>query len=150
MLMEDTIRDLMDYEPMRVAQACDAWRRGDNPFFPTSGQLIAKIKDIQEALIPHPGGHARTTYTTTAAERAELNAPARPSLLKPWRQILNEHNRALPAPEAEEPPKPAQQETLLPDGSLTEQRRAELAELAARVAGVALSDEPEQQEMRHG
>jgi hypothetical protein len=140
LVIEDMIEDLLEYDPQEIAAACSAWRRKpEAAYFPKSGQLIGCIKEAHEARIPHPGGHARESFRASEQFRREQAlAGPQPVALKPWRQILAEKGKALPAPEAEAPPKPAQQETLLPDGSLTEQRRAELAELAARVCDVAL------------
>jgi hypothetical protein len=45
---------------------------------------------------------------------------------------------AIRASKEAKPERPPQQETVLPDGSLTEQRRAELAALSSRVCDVAL------------
>jgi hypothetical protein len=143
LVMEDMIEDLMDHDPQEIAAACSAWRRKpEASYFPKSGQLIACIKEASEAKIPHPGGHARESFRASEQFRREQAlAGPQPVALKPWRQVLADHHRALPPTREEAPPKPAQQETVLPDGSLTEQRRAELAELAARVCDIALAAE---------
>lgn len=126
LLLEDTINDLMAYEPYRIAEACEAWRRGPTPFFPTSGQLIALIPPVK---------------ILTAWDRPAFRAPkmiegprAEP---KPWRQILAEHNRPIPPiPEEldETPPTPAAQEVLDENGQLSEERRAELRALREKLA----------------
>lgn len=74
--------------------------------------------------------------TLTETPQPRTSEPAH--TLKPWRQILAENRREMPKPADEQPDKPPQQETVLPDGSLSEQRRAELAALSSRVCDVAL------------
>jgi hypothetical protein len=126
LLMEDTINDLMGFDPRQVADGCTAWRQGSSPFFPTSGQLIACINQNSAARILHPGGHARTVFRANSLEGPH---PA----LKPWRQILAEKHVALPATESEKPPAPALKEELDDHGQLSPERRDELRILRERL-----------------
>ena len=123
LLMEDTISDLMGYEPSKVAAACDAWRRGPTPFFPTSGQLIA--------LMP------KMTYSRHYDPPPDFRAlpPPDSKPYKPWRQILAERGLRPIVSETDKPApaKPAKQEQLNADGALSEERRAQLREMSARL-----------------
>lgn len=121
LLMQDTIADLIEYQPQQIAQACDAWRRGPHPFFPTSGQLIA--------LIPKP---SRSPWNKPAYRAPNLLEGPRP-VLKPYRQILAEKRLSLPPTADEEPPKPAQQEVTDASGALSPERRAELRALREKM-----------------
>jgi hypothetical protein len=91
LLMEDTIKDLLPYHPVQVAAACDAWRRGNNPFFPISGQLLALIQKASEQSIA-------TARANKPAYRAPkmLEGPRRP--LKSAAQILAEHGLQMKEP----------------------------------------------------
>lgn len=131
LLMEDTIRDLLDYDPREVAQACEAWRRGTNPFFPISGQLIALVQRDREASIAHRRA-TRPAYRALPETAPALQIAHHRGPVKPWRQILAEHGKLPPVAAHEEKAAPAEQERLEADGSLPEERKAEL--LALRLA----------------
>jgi len=125
--MEDTITDLLEYDPQQVAIACDEWRRGRNPFFPVSGQLIDLIQKRVEASI------ANRRANKPAYRAPQIEGPR--AVLKPYRQILAEKGLALPPTPDEQPPKPAEQEQLDATGSLSPERRDELRALRERLLG---------------
>lgn len=137
LVMQDMIEDLMPYDPQEIAEACTAWRRGNNAFFPKSGQLITLLNNRRETAIPHPGGHARVTF------RAQPGEGPRPRL-KPWRQILAEKGKALSAALApeKETAAPALQERLQEDGSLSDERKEQLRALREKLPSTAVPDRP--------
>lgn len=87
----DMIRDLASFHPGRVAQACDAWRRSGERFFPTSGQIIKIIGRLRDESVE------RAKASTAARLPPPRGQEARK--LKPWRQVLAEKgNEPKPGP----------------------------------------------------
>lgn len=89
---DDYLEDLGSLSVYDVQQACAAWRQSDANHFPTPGQLIAKADERRAASV--------------AKARAEMPAWRAPGITenlkpawecRPWREILVENGRRLPA-----------------------------------------------------
>jgi hypothetical protein len=90
LVIEDMIRDLAPEGAPAVDAACEAWRKGGSPWFPTSGQLIEKIEEGREASI----AHARASQPAYRAIEDSSGKWAYQH--RPWRDILREHGRPIP------------------------------------------------------
>lgn len=71
LVIEDMIRDLLAYGAPTIDAACEAWRKGTKPWFPTSGQLIEKAREAREN-VPSLGPPARNF---SPRERDVLSRP---------------------------------------------------------------------------